>query len=140
MESESVTLLDTGVWFRYYHKLPLRPALVAYLRENPPLYLSAISVWEIATKLRLGKLPCPPLAEWLEEALTDYEVLPVTDTVARAAGENLMDHQDPADRLIIATAVEHSLVLLHTDRRIRTLKGLQQRYFKSVVVAGSPEE
>mgnify|MGYP001607290637 CR=1 FL=1 len=128
-----MTLVDTGVWFRYYHKLPLRPALVAYLEAHPPLYLSAISVWEIATKHRLGKLPCPPLSQWLDQALADYEVLPVTETIARAAGESPMANQDPADRLIIATTREYGLVLLHTDRRIRTATGFRQRYFKGLV-------
>lgn len=127
-----MTLLDTGVWFRYFHKLPLRAGLVSYLEGNPPLYLSAISVWEIATKHRIGKLPCPPLSEWLDAALADYSVIAVTERIARIAGEDSMSHQDPADRLIIATARELSLILLHTDRRIRTLKGFQQRYFKAV--------
>jgi PIN domain nuclease of toxin-antitoxin system len=129
-----MTLVDTGVWFRYYHRLPLNPELLTYLTANPPLYLSAISVWEVATKHRLGRLPCPPLAEWLEEALADYMIIDVTPRIAWAAGETLISNQDPADRIIVISAVQEGLVLLHTDRQIRSLRlqGFKQRYFRAV--------
>lgn len=127
-----MTLLDTGVWFRYFHRLPLHAGVISYLKDNPPLYLSSISVWEIATKHRNAKLPCPPLSEWLESALADYWIVPVTEEIARMAGEDSMNHQDPADRLIIATARSKNLVLLHTDRRIRVLKGFRQRFRRGV--------
>jgi PIN domain nuclease of toxin-antitoxin system len=127
-----LTLLDTGVWFRYFHRLPLRSGLEAYIRERPPLFLSAISIWEIATKQRLGRLPCPPLSQWLNDALADYEVVPISDRIAQSAGEDPMANQDPADRLIVATARVMDLTLLHTDSRIREVTGVKQRYFKGV--------
>lgn len=45
-----------------------------------------------------------------------------------------MSNQDPADRLIVATAREMELTLLHTDKRVRATTGLKQRYFQSVAL------
>jgi PIN domain nuclease of toxin-antitoxin system len=44
-----------------------------------------------------------------------------------------MANQDPADRLIIATAREMELTLLHTDQRIRAASGFKQRFFRGAV-------
>jgi PIN domain nuclease of toxin-antitoxin system len=53
-------LLDTGVWFRRYHRLPMSAALRQYLNEVTEFYLSPLSVAEISYKWQRGKLPQVP--------------------------------------------------------------------------------
>ncbi len=54
-------LLDTGVWFRRYHRLPLRPSLVKFLEtEVTEFHLCPLSVAEIAFKWQRGRLPGIP--------------------------------------------------------------------------------
>ena len=89
--------------------------------------MSAISVWEIATKAALGKLPpniLPPgisAREWFERAsqTPGLRVLPITPDVALASAELPEPfHRDPADRLIVAQARRSRATLVTADRKI----------------------
>ena len=87
---------------------------------------------EIVRKWQSGKLPCPDPQEWLDAALQGFEVLPITEPIARLAASWQWEHKDPADRLIAATAEVHRVELWHTDTVLAKLKGFPQRYFKGV--------
>ena len=124
-------LIDTGVWFRRYHRLPLSAALENFLADEiTEFFLSPISILEITYKWRHGRLPCPPPEQWLDDAVEHYRLLPVTLTIAQRAGLWEWTHGDPADRLITATATSHELTLIHTDLGLKTLRGFPQRYFR----------
>ena len=92
--------------------------------------LSPISILEIAYKWRHGRLPCPSPEEWMEEAIADFRLLPVTGQISVRAGSWDWDHGDPADRLITAPAVCHEATLIHTDLLVKGLKGFPQQYFR----------
>ena len=80
-------LIDTSVWFRRYHRLPLSAALESFLADEvTEFFLSPISILEITYKWRHGRLPCPPPEQWLDDAVEHYRLLPVTLTIARHAG------------------------------------------------------
>ena len=69
--------------------------------------VSAVSVYEICLKHKLGKLPgFAALVERFEQLLdeTGCIVLPVTFAHAREAGLLSTEHKDPFDRLLIAQA------------------------------------
>jgi PIN domain nuclease of toxin-antitoxin system len=87
---------------------------------------------ELVRKWRTGRLPCPDPNTWLDLALEGFEVLPITEPIARQAAEWEWAHKDPADRLIAATALRHGVELWHTDTVLRGLAGFPQRYFKGV--------
>ena len=81
--------------------------------------VSTISFWELGMLQEKGRLAfLQDIASWREELLEDgLTEISVTGTIAVRAGllQNL--HGDPADRIIIATALEgHRLVT--GDRRI----------------------
>ena len=84
--------------------------------------VSAVSVWELAIKQRLGKLSVgPDVRTWTRRVTTELvlEHLPVTADHA-AAVEHLPDvHRDPFDRLLVAQAVAEGAVLLTADDRLR---------------------
>ena len=124
-------LIDSGVWFRRYHRLPWSVALETFLsNEVTEFCLSPVSILEITFKWRHGRLPCPSPEQWLDDALEHYRLLPVTMAIARQAGLWDWPHGDPADRLITATAGAHELMLIHTDVTLRRLTGFSQRYFR----------
>lgn len=83
--------------------------------------LSAVSVWEVAIKQRLGKLSVgSDVRTWTRRVARELELdhLPVTAGHA-AAVEHLPDvHRDPFDRLLVAQAVAEGALLLTADERL----------------------
>ncbi len=94
-------LADTGVWFRFVRRLPLPVKVEAVLADtSTQFFLCPISSMEIVRKWQSGKLPCPDPRGWLDQALEGFEVLPITEPIARLAALWEWDHRDPADRPI----------------------------------------
>lgn len=125
-------LADTGVWFRFVRRLPLPRKIETVLADaETQRYLCPISSMEIVRKWQTGKLPCPDPHTWLDDALQGFEILPITEPVARQAASWEWPHKDPADRLIAATAEWHAIELWHTDTLLRVLTGFPHRYFKA---------
>jgi PIN domain nuclease of toxin-antitoxin system len=87
--------------------------------EENELLVSAASVWEIATKVRLGKLPTG--AGFIADL--DYyfrrlnlEELPVSVSHAARAGTLPGEHRDPFDRMLIAQAQSENIPIISNDR------------------------
>lgn len=77
--------------------------------------VSAVVIWEVAIKRRLGKLDAPAdLLDRLEQAGVD--LLPITARHADRVGELPLHHRDPFDRLLIAQAGTEGLVLVSADQ------------------------
>lgn len=80
--------------------------------------MSAASGWEIATKVRLGKLPA---AQELTQDLPGileaqgFEMLPVKLPHGLRAGAYDVAHRDPFDRLLAAQAELEGLTLVSLD-------------------------
>lgn len=120
-------LLDTNAWLRTLGRSFEFNAAARALIFDParaPFALSAISVWEVCTKFR--KRPADlalqlPLDQWLGLALRPaiIGVMPIDAAIARESNRLPGDfHEDPADRLIVATARVHDLVLVTSDEKI----------------------
>lgn len=82
------------------------------------VYVSAASAWEIATKVRLGKLPgaghfAAELGAYL--ARQGFEELPITLQHGQRAGSLPGPHRDPFDRMLIAQAQAENLTILSTE-------------------------
>lgn len=91
-------------------------ALISTHRER--LAVSAISAFEIAVKARKHKLVLKlPAEEWWSTALTHHGIasIPVTAEIALASVALPPHHNDPADRIIIATAELHHAPVLTSD-------------------------
>lgn len=94
-----------------------RRAREAIGTDEAPLLVSAVVVWEVAIKRRLGKLEAPPdLLDRLERAGVD--LLPITARHADRAGTLPMHHRDPFDRLLVAQAEIDGLTLVSADEEI----------------------
>jgi PIN domain nuclease of toxin-antitoxin system len=85
------------------------------------IWLSSISAFEIGQKHAKGKLELSlPPAQWLPRALESHRLrlleLDLPSALAAAALPPI--HNDPFDRLLIATARQHGLTLLTPDPKI----------------------
>ena len=87
------------------------------------VFISSISAWEIAMLVSRGrlKLTMSP-ADWVaaSEALPFFDFVPVSNSIAlKSVQLPGILHNDPADRIIIATAVSLGAVLVTKDEKIR---------------------
>jgi PIN domain nuclease of toxin-antitoxin system len=82
------------------------------------ILVSAASAWEIATKVRLGRLPG---AEKLEQNFIQvmekagYSMLAIDAEFALRAGRLIAEHRDPFDRMIAAQALALDIPVLTPD-------------------------
>jgi PIN domain nuclease of toxin-antitoxin system len=94
---------------------------LAVVEDADRRIVSAVCVWELAIKQRLGKLSLgSDVRTWMRRVTSELvlEHLPVTADHA-AAVEHLPDvHRDPFDRLLVAQAVAEGAVLLTSDHRL----------------------
>lgn len=82
------------------------------------ILISAASAWEIATKVRIGKLPgAGYVAEHLPEVIADqgFRSLPIAVVHARRVGVMAGTHRDPFDRMLIAQALMERLILVSNE-------------------------
>ena len=90
------------------------------IEETDTVYVSPISLWEIANKRSTGGLTLQlPTREWFAKMCEWYKLslLPLSSEVMIRAGELPKHHKDPADRIIIASALGSNLVVVTADRR-----------------------
>jgi PIN domain nuclease of toxin-antitoxin system len=125
-------LADTSLWYRHARGIRQAPAIQSAFEDVAnTIFLSAVSSFEIVQKWKTGKLPCPDPQGWLDEALEGFEILPITESIARKAALWDWPHKDPADQIIAAAACIHSVELWHSDTVLKGLPGFPHRYFKA---------
>jgi PIN domain nuclease of toxin-antitoxin system len=125
-------LLDTHIWI-WSQVEPERlgkrlSRLIA--AGDTELWLSPISIWEllVLTERRRVDLPAGTSAvEWVETALTRTPMLeaPLNREVALRSRTVRVEHDDPADRFLAATADVYDLVLATADMRLLRGKGFK---------------
>ena len=90
----------------------------AAIHAAPSKGVAAISCWEVAMLAARGRIELDrdPVS-WMEASLQveGIELLPLTPAVAAASVSFVNFHGDPADRLIVATAITHGAVLVTRD-------------------------
>ena len=121
-------LLDTHAWVWWVSDPGRIPAAAAdavasSLEKGNPVRVSAISAWEVAMLVERGRLELTlEVEEWVgrSHAAPEVEFLPVDPWIAvrsvRLAG---FPHRDPADRIIVATALTHDATLVTADARLQ---------------------
>jgi PIN domain nuclease of toxin-antitoxin system len=129
-------LLDTGVWFRRYHGLPLKRSLVDFLDgQEHEFHLCPLSIAEISFKWQRGRLPgVPDPARWIDHSLENFLIVHPSPHAAKLAGLWNWSHGDLVDRLLAAMACDLDLMLVHTDRILKKLDGFPQRYFPAAAM------
>lgn len=96
--------------------------LTALIENSEEVCVSSISCWEVVYLSKRGRMELPIAAKkWIEVGLsgTQTTCLPIDQHIAVLAA-NLPDHhRDPADRIIIATAITYDAQLMSFDKQFR---------------------
>ena len=113
-------LLDTHVFLWW---LSDDPALGERVRKeiSDPLnqvWVSAVTIWEIAIKKTLGKLEAPDGLDLIVEE-ENFIGLPIFLYHCERAGELPYYHHDPFDRMLIAQAQAEGLTIVTGDRKFK---------------------
>lgn len=117
-------LLDTCdfLWFVSGNPaLPSRTLQEARKPENE-VFLSVVSLWEIATKYALGKLPLlQPPEEYIPAQRELHRILPLSLGESSVKKLPLLPpiHRDPFDRMLVCQALDHALHLASSDPIMR---------------------
>lgn len=127
MRSADAVLLDTHawIWFRFGEAAAFRRQSMEAIQAaaaRSALRVSVISVWEVAMLAAKRRLQLDlPMAEWVRRALGAPGLLlaELTPEIAIEACSLPGDfHDDPADRMIVATARVTGATLYTKDRSI----------------------
>lgn len=117
-------LLDTHTLFWFDARDPRLPAAtLRHLQESEaPIVVSVVSIYEMAVALAKGRWPeaavyFPEAAQKLEAA--GYTVLPITGRHVERAAALPRHHNDPWDRLLVATALTEDFTIVTADQAIR---------------------
>jgi PIN domain nuclease of toxin-antitoxin system len=82
-------------------------------------YLSLASVWEMAIKIKIGKLHVPsPLKQFISEQLplNGIKILNIKLEHVIEVADLPLHHRDPFDRLIIAQGLVENLPIITVDK------------------------
>src|SRR5579884_1495518 len=122
-------LLDTCclLWF-VSDRSRLSTAARQHVEDPAVLFASAIPAFEIGVLTAKGRiqLQAPP-EMWFAQALARHGIhaLDVTWEIAVASTALPSLHNDPVDRLLISTALQHAITLVTPDVKIATYPGVQ---------------
>lgn len=112
-------LLDTHTLIWHYEDRPQLSETANLVLDDPSnhLFISVVSLWEMAIKSSRGKLT---LSDPLHSIINVYKksgatILPIGPEHALATQKLPWRHSDPFDRLLIAQAMHEDLILLSRD-------------------------
>ncbi len=116
-------LLDTHtvIWASLDPVSLSRSAATIIANEENTILVSAVTAWEIATKVRRGKMP---EAEHLERVFLEkmkeagYELLGIVVEDGLRAGRLIGTHRDPFDRMLAAQALARDIPVLSNDKHL----------------------
>lgn len=113
-------LLDTHalLWWMTGDKRLSPKARATVGAERAEVFVSAASAWELAMKVRLGKLPeATRLTHALTESLAEQNFKPLAISIEHGRLGGLLPglHRDPFDRILAAQALIEDLPLVTND-------------------------
>jgi PIN domain nuclease of toxin-antitoxin system len=97
-------------------------ARIIFSDPDNNVYLSAVSVWEIAVKNALGKLSLPsPVDSFIRKQRSLHEIAELS--LDESSVLHLPDlpklHKDPFDRMLMCQAINYDMLILTPDPLIR---------------------
>ncbi len=113
-------LLDTHIFcWSFYEPERLSRKAMKIIREAEEVFVSSASLWEVAIKVRLGKIKVDPRELFDQIAANDFIELPVLSRHALLVADLPLYHSDPFDRLLIAQAISEPMHLITADAQFR---------------------
>lgn len=115
-------VLDTSaLLFFTLDPVKLSPVALRVIEQADRCLVSSISIWEIALKVKRGRLVLPLSTQNYVELLSrlaSFEILPLDVQTWLDNLELDWDHRDPADRTVVALATRYACPLITSDRLI----------------------
>jgi PIN domain nuclease of toxin-antitoxin system len=85
-----------------------------------------ISLWEVACLVDKKRIKLSiPLTEWMDKVVGRLPILNITGDIAAKSYALGKFHGDPADRIIVATALVHRLMIVTKDEKISKCHGVK---------------
>lgn len=119
-------LVDTHAFYWMEYDPSKLSATAFSLLDNPAsdLYVSAVSLWEIAIKVNAKKINLGtdfPAFTKKQLSINKFKVLPImsADPLRYSTIEFKRAHKDPFDRMIIAQAIEKKIKVISKDRHFK---------------------
>jgi PIN domain nuclease of toxin-antitoxin system len=109
-------ILDTNVLLWYFwgsHRLDSIKKIIT--AEDTDIYISVVSLWEIATKVKIGKLQADLGELRLFAKKYAFSELPLTGESIQAYLELPNLHRDPFDHMLLAQAISCPMRLISGD-------------------------
>ena len=133
MGSRPLIVLDTAAWI-WHASDPER--LTGRARqafdEAERVLVSAISIWEVAMLVAKRRIQLDrPIEQWIDTAIAMPKVQLAALEPAIAVRSTMLPgafHPDPADRITVATALEHGIAVVTPDERIRSYPHVQSTW------------
>ena len=123
-------LLDTHIWIWSYlepHKLSSEVTREVSNPENNR-YLSAVSIWEMINLLEKRRIEIDQdFGGWFRRSREDLDLheVPLNWKVGHEVRFTILQHSDPADRFLVATAKVYDLTLVTADEHLVNVPGLR---------------
>lgn len=111
-------LLDTHIALWWFSADPRLAKAELDLISSSRCHVSLASVWEVAIKYRLNKLPVTPQDFLGATEGAAMRLLPIKPAHILAANELPLLHKDPFDRLLVAQSTVERLVMLTADAQL----------------------
>jgi len=126
-------VLDTAAWiWRASDPKRLSARATRAIDDAERVLVSAISVWEVAMLVAKRRIQLDrPVEQWVDIALAlpGIQLAALEPAIAvrstKLPGEF---HSDPADRIIVATALENGIPIISPDERIRSYPHVQSSW------------
>jgi len=108
-------LIDTHILYWWMTAAPSLGETTTRTLRQADIAVSATSLWEMLLKNRKGKLPLPDRPLGQEVIAQGFRVLPITPDHLDALRGLDIPHEDPFDRLLLATAMAERRIFLTRD-------------------------
>jgi PIN domain nuclease of toxin-antitoxin system len=111
-------LLDTHIALWWFTADARMPAAERVLIGSSRCQISVASVWEVAIKYRIDKIPVSPREFLAAIDTAAMRLLPIQPAHVVATAALPLLHKDPFDRLLVAQSMTEKLTLLTADTQL----------------------
>lgn len=119
-------LLDTqlAIWWQISAK-SIAPRTLSTVQDADAVFVSRASLWEMASKIGLGKLniDLPLFAQRIEASGFRWLDIKTEHILQLNELPRFDDHKDPFDRLLVAQSLSEPLVFLTADEKLSRYGG-----------------